>query len=222
AAEALREAMARLELATSGAGVGVFSRNLISNAAHWDEHTFRLFGLAPSATPPDWPELLTALHPDDRERYGRILNSVVATGEFPDTELRVVDPGGAVRQLLVRGRAERNDAGKVTQFAGVVRDITARKQAEERAAEYAEWLRLATQSVGIGFAQRDLTTGIGTWTAEAKRMLGLPPDAPAPSPAEFLARIAPDERARAAELMSQPPPAGRTSEVGEDLEGLDD
>src|SRR5882672_2189619 len=41
ASEALQQAMARLELATGGAGVGVFSRDFVTNEAHWDAQTFR-------------------------------------------------------------------------------------------------------------------------------------------------------------------------------------
>jgi hypothetical protein len=221
-AEALRQAMARLELATGGAGVGVFSRDLISNTAHWDAQTFRLFGIQPAAQPPDWPQLLAALHPDDRERYGRILADAAATGEFPDTEVRVLDGDGKLRHLLVRGRADRGPDGAVARLAGVVLDITARKKAEQRAAEYAEWLRLATESVGIGFAQRDLVSGVGKWSEQAKRMLGLAPRAPAPTPEEFLARIAPADRARTAQIMAEPPAAGRTTEVEVSLQRLDD
>jgi PAS domain S-box-containing protein len=222
AAEALQQAMARLELATGGAGVGVFSRDFVTNEAHWDAQTFRLFGFEPSAHVPDWPQLLAALHPDDRERYGRVLTHAAATGEFPDSELRVLNHDGTVRHLLVRGRAERNGTGTVASLAGVVLDITARKEAENRAAEYAEWLRLATESIGIGFAQRNLLTGSGKWSDQAKRMFGLRPEAPAPTVQEFLARTAPEDRARAEQMMSAPPASGRTNEVEINLLGVDD
>ncbi|HTT13143.1 MAG TPA: PAS domain-containing protein [Burkholderiaceae bacterium] len=222
AAEALRKALARLELATAGAGVGIFSRDLIANQAHWDAQTFRLFGLDPSTQPPDWPQLLATLHPDERERYGRILAAAAETGEFPDTELRVVDRDGALRHVLVRGRTERLADGTVAGLGGVVLDITARKEAENRAAEFAEWLRLATESIGIGFAQRDLITGVGKWSDQAKRMLGLPPEAPTPSQQEFLARIAPEDRPRADQVLRDLPRAGRTAEVELRLHGHDD
>ena len=222
AAEALQQAMRRLELATGSAGVGVFSRDLVSNTAHWDEQTFRLFGMQPSAQPPDWPQLLAALHPEDEDRYARILANVAATGEFPDTELRVVDAESNVRHLMVRGRADRGSDGKVVSFAGVVLDITARKEAENRAAEYAEWLRLATDSIGIGFAQRNLASSTGKWSDQAKRMFGLSANAPTPTIDEFVSRIAPGDRERAQQVMATPPEAGRTSEVEITLQGHDD
>ena len=222
AAEALGQALARLELATAGAGVGIFSRDLIANEAHWDAQTFRLFGLDPSSQAPDWPHLLATLHPDDRDRYGRILATAAESGEFPDTELRVVDRDGTVRQLLVRGHTERRVDGTVASLAGVVLDITARKEAENRASEYAEWLRLANESIGIGFAQRDLVSGAGKWSDQAKRMFGLPPEAPAPTQQEFIERIAPEDRARAQQALKELPAPGRTREVEIRLHALDD
>ena len=221
AAEALQEALVRLELATAGAGVGVFSRDLIANKAHWDAQTFRLFGLEPASEAPDWPQLLATLHPDDQERYGRILANAAATGEFPDTELRIVERDGKVRHLLVRGRAERRSDGTVASLAGVVLDITERKEAENRVAEYAEWLRLATESVGIAFAHRNLISGVGTWSDQAKRMIGLPTDAPTPSVEEFLGYIVPEDRERVRQIMGAPPARERASEVEIAVRGVD-
>jgi PAS domain-containing protein len=118
--------------------VGVFSRDFVTNSAHWDKQTFRLFGLPQATQPPDWPALIAALHPDDRATYGSVLAGAAVTGAFPDSELRVINPDGSIRHLLVRGRTETGAGGAIRSLSGVVIDITARKDAENRAAEYAE------------------------------------------------------------------------------------
>ena len=49
-----------------------------------------------------------------------------------ETEFRAVMPDGAVRGLMVRGRADYDEAGAPVRLAGISMDITARKGAEER------------------------------------------------------------------------------------------
>jgi len=125
--------MARLELAHGRRRCRVFSRDFVTNEAHWDAQTFRLFGFEPSGQVPtgrNWSQRCTRTTASVTARpYARGCD-----GEFPDSELRVLNLDGTVRHLLVRGRAERSGTGTVGQPRGRSTDITARKEAENRAA----------------------------------------------------------------------------------------
>jgi predicted ATPase/signal transduction histidine kinase len=71
---------------------------------------------------------LQRIHPDDRERVRRALDAAISEQKDFDSEHRFVMPDGRVKHVHVSGRAV--DIGNL-EFAGAVRDITERKQAEE-------------------------------------------------------------------------------------------
>ncbi len=76
---------------------------------------------------------LDAVHPDDRERVVRSLSLWKPEGERPEwnEEFRIVRPDGSVRWVWVRSFPIRDESGAIVRFAGVERDITERKRAEE-------------------------------------------------------------------------------------------
>ncbi|PTX99589.1 histidine kinase [Verrucomicrobia bacterium LW23] len=76
----------------------------------------------------DRSEWLTTIHPDDRERVSRI--ALNEGGNF-DTEFRIVRPDNTVRWIHDRAFAVHGDTKDVRRIAGVARDITERKAAEE-------------------------------------------------------------------------------------------
>jgi len=82
------------------------------------------------ARPRSW---LEAVHPDDRERIQASLERFKPSSEAPDwsEEFRILRPDGAVRWLWVRSFPIRSRKGEVVRFAGVERDITERRQAED-------------------------------------------------------------------------------------------
>ncbi len=76
---------------------------------------------------------LAAVHPDDRERVLASLNNWKPEGERPEwnQEYRIVRPDGSIRWLWARSFPVRDAKGEIVRFAGVERDITERKKAEE-------------------------------------------------------------------------------------------
>ena len=122
-ARALRKANARLELALDGSYVGIWE------VGYADGDTAR--GLDPRL-----------VHPDDRDllEAARAAHLEGRTDDF-HVELRMRDRGGAYRWLMLRGRAERDDRGRVLRLIGSSVDISDRKRAEHellRAKEVAE------------------------------------------------------------------------------------
>lgn len=82
------------------------------------------------AQPRAW---LDSVHPDDRERVVHALSKWTPQGESPEwnEEFRIVRPDGSVRWVWVRSFPIRDESGAIVRFAGVERDITERKRAEE-------------------------------------------------------------------------------------------
>ena len=80
--------------------------------------------------PRAWLEMV---HPDDRERVERSLDNWKPEGKTPEwnEEYRIVRPDGSIRWLWARSFPVRDASGALVRFAGVERDITERKLAEE-------------------------------------------------------------------------------------------
>lgn len=101
------------------------------------------------------------------DKYGR---------EFP-VELSIIETPGDTKAA----------------FVGFLRDISARRQSQERLALSEESLRLATEAAEIGMWDLDLVTGALTWSDRTKAMFGISPDMPY-GLEDFYAGLHPEDR----------------------------
>jgi PAS domain S-box-containing protein len=69
------------------------------------------------------------IHPDDRAHVLSRLDEAQRTGKF-DEEFRITRPDGSIRWLGARGFPVLDAQGNIYRLAGVVQDITGRKQTE--------------------------------------------------------------------------------------------
>src|SRR6266403_2089938 len=79
--------------------------------------------------------------------------------------------------------------------------LEARLEAEQVVRASEERLRLAQQAAGIGTFERNVRTGVVTWTPEMESMYGLPPGGFGQTQTAFENLIHPDDRPRAMELV---------------------
>jgi PAS domain S-box-containing protein len=114
--------------------------------------------------------MLSFVHPDDRDRVRQNILSLVPGHEVITHEHRVIDPSGETRWHQWTNRAIIDASGRVVEYQGVGRDITERRLTEERL----RILDLAVSSSinGIGIATLD---GRITYAnAALLRMFGIP------------------------------------------------
>ncbi|MDP1632301.1 MAG: HWE histidine kinase domain-containing protein [Caulobacter sp.] len=77
--------------------------------------------------------LVAAVHPGDRTRMLKAIETAIRDGSDYDIEYRAVIPTGEVRWVHVRGRADRDPvSGAARRMAGVSLDVTDRRRAEDR------------------------------------------------------------------------------------------
>jgi formate hydrogenlyase transcriptional activator len=69
------------------------------------------------------------IHPDDRVHVLRRLDEAQRTGKF-DEEFRITHPDGSLRWVWARGFPVLDAQGNIYRLAGVVQDVSARRQAE--------------------------------------------------------------------------------------------
>ncbi|MDQ5904057.1 MAG: Histidine kinase [Pseudomonadota bacterium] len=95
---------------------------------------------------------------DDRQRHQADLD---ARRPFSSFEYRIRDNQGEVRWFSISGRPRFSPEGEFLGYRGTGRDITRRKEAQERMAVLSRQLSIATEGAGIG---------IWRWVAEDERL----------------------------------------------------
>ncbi|TXC66319.1 PAS domain S-box protein [Piscinibacter aquaticus] len=186
----------RLEMATSAAGVGIWTRDPQTEAGEWNAEMFALNGLSPDRGVPsrrEWVEEI--IHPDDRPRMRHVREQLLESPEgMVEHEYRIVRPDGQVRWLV--NRARRMPWGGRTMIFGVTLDITERRQAEQALRSSDQRAALAVRSAGIGTWEVDFESGTERWDEQMFRLRGLEPRREPPSREDRLAMVHPADRSR--------------------------
>jgi PAS domain S-box-containing protein len=164
---ALVEDSARSAIAADAAGLGFWTFDVATNALHWDESTFRLYGI--SASEGEQSDVLRAsrAHLEDRARIEQGDGDTLNSRRDYDTELRVVHPNGVIRYLKAVARITRDAKGRAIRMLGVTFDITERKHADEQ-------FRLAIEAAPTGMLLMDLSGSIVLVNAQIEKLFGYP------------------------------------------------
>jgi PAS domain S-box-containing protein len=153
AEEALRESEERYALAMSGWRGGHWVCNEADDRLFVSAAVNELFGLPAETRIGSRAEFMTriTLHPDDRARVLQLIETHTrGDGARHDYECRVVLPDGSVRWILNRAQRFPAPAGRGSRVAGVIIDITERKQAELEREQLEQQLRQAQKLEAIG------------------------------------------------------------------------
>jgi signal transduction histidine kinase len=147
----LAETRRRLDAALIAGEVGTFEWDVTADRLHGDPNFARIFAIQLDATGgAPLGDYLAALHPDDRARVSEKVQHTIDTGEVYEAEYRIVSQG-EVRWVIARGKVERDEAGRVVRFPGVVLDITERKRVEEERERLLGELQLERSRLGYVF-----------------------------------------------------------------------
>jgi len=131
----LYESEQRLKLALSGADEGTWDLDIPSGKINFDSLWGDILGYSSEQERPhyfdDWVALI---HTEDRDRVLKAMSDHVEgwTAEYK-VEYRIRSRSGEMRWVLGHGRAVRRDqAGKALRMVGVTRDITLKKEVEDK------------------------------------------------------------------------------------------
>jgi len=142
----LIESKERLESAEEQASLGSVFVDVKTRTRHWSKQLFRLFGWDPQKGMPNFEEILSRIHPDDRKTVTENYQAM-EQGLAPETRTFRTNPTVLpLRYLLSNWRCVKNKEGKLIRFEGTVLDITERKIAEEKLVESENRLRAIIQT----------------------------------------------------------------------------
>jgi PAS domain S-box-containing protein len=173
AEEALRVSEERLRLAVHAGQIGMWDYDLRSDELRWDERTRAIWGLGPD-TPVTYAVFLEGLHPEDREEVDREVRAALdpdGSGLY-DIEYRVVGRGdGITRWVAARGQCFFED-GRAVRFVGTARDVSRRKEIDERLRASEARLRRIVEASPVGLVIGDAEGRLVYGNPAVQAMLG--------------------------------------------------
>jgi two-component system, LuxR family, sensor kinase FixL len=179
----LRESEARLQLAASAAGFGLWVWD-VERRRIWATRAAReMFGLE-EHEPIEVDRLWRLLHPDDIEAMRSVLGEATTSPDARELDFRILLSDGSVRWIAALGRSELDARGRVSLIRGVLRDVTeefrTRQQVEELKRELAHAGRvsvLGTLSSSLAHELIQPLAGIlANAQAARRRLAGTQPD----------------------------------------------
>ena len=194
AEEMARENEMRLNLALEGARAGVWDWDLVTDKHIWSETQEALFGYASGTFPGTTDGLTRRIHPDDLPGLLDVGERAKTGGGSFSHEYRVVRPDGSMRWVLSNGRYLFDAQGQPIRVAGVLFDITERKQAEDALRENDRKLKEAQRIANMGYWELDLTSKELLWSDEVYRIFEIDPNEFTASYESFLESLHPDDR----------------------------
>ena len=119
--------------ALDAAAVRAWHWDIAAQKVEWSAGLEELFGLPPGAFGGTFDAYLAVLPPEDQEMVQASIRATLERGEPYEVEHRVLVASGDIRWVACRGQVLRNPDGQPSGMAGVVWDITQRRNAELQA-----------------------------------------------------------------------------------------
>jgi PAS domain-containing protein len=165
-----------LERAEELAHTGSWDWNLETDELLWSDNMFRLLGLKPGEVTPTPTYVAGRIHPDDRERVQRELDSARQRGTLPDVSYRISWPDGTAHVLRSVSEAAAEGDRRSSRLVGSVQDVTELSEALRQTAESLNLMETLQSAAPVGFAFVDRDFRIVRVNATLAEISGGDPD----------------------------------------------
>jgi PAS domain S-box-containing protein len=143
------------------------------------------------------------VHPEDLPGVMEKWLKNRAAGEPSESELRIRRADGEYRWFLVRTAPLRDEQGNLVKWYGVSTDIEDLKRADGALKESQRRLEEAQRIAHVGHWDRDLKTGLITWSDEIYRILGLGLQERESPRIDWLEAVHPEDRPKMSLLVEE-------------------
>ncbi len=191
--QAAREGETRLRMTLEATNTGIWTWEFGTDCVNWSPG-YAIQGLAQEDFTGSGASFLQLIHPHDRERVQRTLQTAVANQSLCQCAFRVLRPSGQVVSVETLGRASYGGAGDPLRMIGTVTDVSARNRVEDELKRSEERLARAQRAARIGTWDWNVRTGEASWTEETWRLLGLSPFSCPSTYDLWLSCVHPDDR----------------------------
>lgn len=136
---------------------------------------------------------VSTIYQDPADR-ATLLEILGRDGEVRDYEIKLKTREGNTKYVSINARLVFDDQALPSHIDGSLRDITARRLAQEITAKREEELNHAQKLAKMGSWNFDLLTGKNIWSKNMSALLGMPEEEHEISYQNFLAMVHPDDR----------------------------
>lgn len=197
AAFALEDAQLRLEAALEAGEIGTWTWDIKNNRVVADKNLAHFFSVSKTdASGGQIEKYVAAIHTDDRERVGKIIDEAVKNKDSYEAEYRILNGDDKVRWVVARGKILRDESGAATQLPGVVIDITERKNTEEFLRETNERFRLISRATNDAVWDWNLQNDYVWWNDAVMTLFGYKKEQVEPTAKWWYEHIHADDRDR--------------------------
>ncbi|HET6599211.1 MAG TPA: PAS domain-containing protein, partial [Burkholderiaceae bacterium] len=199
-ARSLDNSNAQLRLALEAGNIWTWRHDLKSDRMYFDARGYAAFGLDPHADGVPLATTRAVIHPDDRASMAASAQRTLETGEPDDIEVRYRQADGHWHHMMVRRAIDRNPAGEVQGFVGVVIDVTERVERARRTEELARRFENAARGARLGVWSATLgehQAEVADWNTQMFELFDMVGEAAPLSFAEWRRRcVHPDDMAQ--------------------------
>lgn len=125
--------------AQSMARTGSWEWDLSCNRPEWSGEMFRLYGLDPEKGEPTMERMLKGIHPQDRDRFDRLMKEAIESGRSFQIECRLVRDDGTVTEVQARVQVQQEAFGQARRLSGTLQDVTERRRLEREVVDVSRY-----------------------------------------------------------------------------------
>jgi PAS domain S-box-containing protein len=163
---------AKLAEAQQIAHLGSWEWEIAGDRVTLSDELYRIYGLRPEDVPGSYGSYLEKVHPEDRARVARVIESALTERRPWSVDYRIVQPGGELRMIHARGEMVLDDDGRPSVMHGTCQDVTDNRRVEDALRATEQLFRRAFDDAPIGMALIDLDGGWLRLNRSLSQMLG--------------------------------------------------
>jgi PAS domain S-box-containing protein len=148
----------RLSRGQAIAHVGDWEWDIATNAVHWSDELYRIYGYEPREIAPDYGLVLQQMHPAGKDEFLRAIDSALKEDRHFELDYRFLRKDGTDAVLHTIGQVFRDASGAPVRMVGTVQDITLRKEAERRLRDSEDRFRSIFENAIDGIMIADVET----------------------------------------------------------------
>lgn len=122
------------------AHIGNWEWNIVNNEIYWSDELYRIFGRDRGGFDISFENYTSLIHEEDRDEVKELIQKCFEHGQPYEITHRTVPKDGQSRWLHSRGKATRDEEGKIVRLSGTSQDVTEIRKTQQHLEIYAKEL----------------------------------------------------------------------------------